>query len=205
MKTTLRNALMCSKLGAWGVALISMDADNDELCALAEVIKYGHPNLKVGVNHLGETALASLTKNIASELDFTWSDNQLVVDGIVSGLAQECRDFLKGSSHLLFSAVSFKYQKVDQDPVQSTLKTHELGFIPTTSGAKTGVSADLEYLKKLSSIIPLKSLAVASGLTPDNILEQKQYLGYGLVATGVSKDFYNFDELLLKTFIEKSA
>lgn len=203
-QTTIKNAAMCARLGAWGVALISMDTDNEELCAIGEVIKWGYPNIKVGVNHLGESALESIAKNLESELDFTWTDNQLVKDGFVSELAHQCSDALKNKNHLLFSAVSFKYQAKDSDPVQSTLKTYELGFIPTTSGAKTGASADLEYLKNLSSIIPQKTLAVASGLTPENVLVQKHYLGYGLVATGVSKDFHSFDEDLLKKFILNS-
>lgn len=204
-QTTLRNAAICARTGAWGVTLISMDADNSELCALAEVIKYGYPNLKVGVNHLGELAFDSIAQNLESDLDFTWTDNQLVKDGIASEFAMQCSSLLQGKDHLLFSAVSFKYQEKDLDPVRSALKTFELGFVPTTSGAKTGASADLEYLNKLSSIIPVKTLAVASGLTPENVLVQKQYLGFGFVATGVSKDFNNLDENLLKEFIKNST
>ena len=49
-QTTLRNADLCSKHNAFGLFLISMEGNNDGLCALAKRIKITFPNLKVGVN-----------------------------------------------------------------------------------------------------------------------------------------------------------
>ena len=45
-------------------------------------------------------------------------------------------------------------------------------------------------------------LAVASGMTPDNISEFKPYLSHVLVSTGISKDEYHFDEEKINAFIQ---
>ena len=45
-----RSSDLCSKHNAFGLFLISMEGNNDGLCALAKRIKITFPNLKVGVN-----------------------------------------------------------------------------------------------------------------------------------------------------------
>ena len=65
-----------------------------------------------------------------------------------------------------------------------------------TSGAATGVSADLEKIEKMrKGVGRAKPLGLASGVTPENI---GVYLGEGvdvvLVATGVSSSFHELSE-----------
>lgn len=45
------------------------------------------------------------------------------------------------------------------------------------------------------------TLAVASGMTPENIAEYTRYLGAVLVATGVSVDDYRLDPAKLDAFV----
>ena len=103
----------------------------------------------------------------------------------------------------LFGSVAFKTQREEPNPPLAALKAIELGWIPTTSGIGTGVAADLDKIIKMKEMIGDSPLAIASGITPENVNSYLPYIDYFLVATGISKDFYNFDENKLKDLNNK--
>ena len=45
----------------------------------------------------------------------------------------------------------------------------------------------------MKAAVGLHPLAVASGITPDNIDPMKPFIDYALVSTGINLDFYTFD------------
>lgn len=49
-----------------------------------------------------------------------------------------------------------------------------------------------------------RPLAVASGITPDNIVEFRDHIDYALVATGIGTDFYKIDCGLLRKLANSS-
>lgn len=202
---TLDNAQICADEKAYGVFLISMTGDNEYLPMLAKAIKGKHPELKVGINLLGKTALDSLETSLIFNLDMTWSDNPIVTSAKVADDARAISDLITNKEHLFFNSVAFKYQKIENSPGEAARLSKELGFIPTTSGKATGQAADLAKILKMKQAIGDHPLAVASGLDPDNILSYLNHIDYGLVATGISKTFHELCQEKLKLILNMTT
>jgi uncharacterized protein len=202
---TLENARMCSEKKAFGVFLISMTAENEDLPMLAKMIKGKYPSLKVGINLLGKSAISSLDSSQVFGLDMTWSDNPIITSAGIGEEANYIKGLLKGTDHMFFNSVAFKYQKSDTNPGITAEFSKHCGFIPTTSGKATGSAADLTKIKDMKSAIGDYPLAVASGLDPENISSYVDYLEYGLVATGISKNFHELDQEKLRLIIHKAS
>lgn len=201
---TVKNIELCVKHGVYGVFLISMEGVNEGLSALAKRIKNNYPDLKVGVNHLGYNAKDSIYEGLNYSLDFIWSDNPIVTGQFITNEAELIAEEIKDTELKFFNSVAFKYQKVEKNLEQVVINSKSLGFIPTTSGEATGKSADLSKIITMKNAIPDYHLAIASGLTPENVHEYTPFIEYGLVATGISEDFHTFDSLKLKKIIENS-
>lgn len=198
------NAEMCAKENVYGLFLISMEGDNYGLSALAKKIKNNFPHLKIGVNHLGYSAVESLYENLNYSLDMTWSDCPIVTGSIISEEAKNIAKELENVQHLFFNSVAFKYQRIEKNIPQAVLNSKSLQFIPTTSGEATGKAADLTKLILMKEYLKEYPLGLASGLTPENVHEYNPFVDYGLVATGISKDFHTFDEMKLREIITNS-
>jgi len=201
---TMSNAKICSDEGAYGVFLISMTADNEDLPMLAKAIKGKYPNLKVGINLLGKKAIDAVEISKLFELDMTWADNPIITSSGVSEEAIDIKCMIKGTDHMFFNSVAFKYQKSDSNPGIAAELSINCGFIPTTSGKATGSAANIEKIKEMKLAIGQSPLAVASGLDPENVVIYLDYLDYGLVATGISKDFHELDQDKLKLIIART-
>jgi hypothetical protein len=202
---TLLNAKMCAEEKAYGLFLISMTAHNEDLPMLAKTIKARYPELKVGINLLGQTAIDSAETSLVFNLDMTWSDNPVVTSTTVTDEARAISAMIKDKNHMFFNSVAFKYQKTESNPGEAASLSKELGFIPTTSGKATGKAAELEKIAKMKAAIGEAPLAVASGLDPENIYDYLDYLEYGLVATGISKDFHELDQDKLRLILQRSV
>ena len=99
-----------------------------------------------------------------------------------------------------FASIAFKYRPVEIDSLGAAAAALAAGFVPTTSGSATGYPPTVS---KISSMVSVSAgtLAVASGMTPENIAEYTRYLGAVLVATGVSVDDYRLDPAKLDAFV----
>jgi hypothetical protein len=161
---TLDNAKLCSEKNAFGIFLISMTADNQDLPMLAKAIKAKYPNLKVGLNKLGQAAIDSLETSLVFDLDMTWSDNAIVTSSGITKEANEIQTMLKNKNHLFFNSVAFKYQAVDNNPGLAAKYSKEIGFIPTTSGSATGKAADLSKIKNMKQALGDSSANVGQKL-----------------------------------------
>ena len=207
----IENADIAAQCGVEGVFLIEMVGDDEPLLDIAKLIKHRHPGLKVGVNHLTWSPRISLEQNIAAGLDATWTDRSGVTSGEFSGTALAIGEILKRTpAHLFFGSVAFKYQAVEQFPGFAACKAASLGMIPTTSGVKTGVAADLGKLQGMHAELAefadtqrdankgtrrqiTDALGLASGVTPENVVDVIGLVTHILVATGVSLDEHRFD------------
>lgn len=91
----------------------------------------------------------------------------------------------------------------EPSPAMAALNALTLGFVPTTSGPATGKAPELSKVRAMWDEAD-HTLAVASGLTPDNIAAFAPYVSHALVATGVSRDEHHFDAELLRVFVARS-
>lgn len=186
----------------YGLFLISMTGDNDDLPMLAKSIKARYPNLKVGINLLGKSAMEAVDHSMTFGLDMTWSDNPIVTSDIIYDEAYKISASIKDTNHMFFNSVAFKYQVKEINPGKAAKTSEDLGFIPTTSGKATGKAADIEQLSDMKKQLSKSCLGLASGLTPQNVRQYTPYIEYGLVATGISKNLHEIDTKLLKQLIE---
>ncbi|KWT98026.1 hypothetical protein APY03_0697 [Variovorax sp. WDL1] len=178
--------------------LISMDGRDSLLEPAALEIKAAWPTKQVGINYLTLPAVEAIRRNVAAGLDMTWADNARVNttedDALGLPIAAELRKY---PGHAFFGGVAFKYQAAEPNPGLAAQRAVEFGMIPTTSGEATGKAADVEKLKLMRAALGEAPLAIASGITPDNVNLYAPYLTHILVATGVSASFHDFDYELL--------
>lgn len=176
-----------------GVFLISMHGDDESLDKYANLIWREVPYLRVGVNYITFSPVAALVRSRRIGYDATWTDRQMFTGGTVS---QEAYDILAiaPKNHKFFTAVSFKGQPNDPSPERSAAVAASCYCTPTTSGTSTGVPPSVEKIKKIrEGMSPQAPLAIASGITPENVVEYKPYVSHILVSTGISKSFHEFD------------
>ncbi|HDR9103689.1 hypothetical protein [Paraburkholderia sp. A3RO-2L] len=191
----LRNAERAFDAGCEGVFLIHMDGENEVLAPSALAIKARWPERLVGINYLGEDPAKAVLANVANGLDMTWTDAQLTHSSAEPWTyAQMVQTALaKTPRHLLFAGVAFKHQRPEPHPELAARMADKFGFVPTTSGAATGVAAGVEKIARLRTALGEAPLAIASGITPENVHEYAPYLSHILVASGVSESFHEFD------------
>jgi predicted TIM-barrel enzyme len=192
----MSNAERAFDAGCEGVFLIHMDGENELLSPSAIAIKARWPDKLVGINQLGEDPAKAMLANIANGLDMTWTDVQLTSSPLEPWTyAKMVRDALTPNPrHLLFTGVAFKHQSHDPNPELSARMAVKFGFVPTTSGPATGVAADVGKIARLREAVGNDApLAIASGITPDNVHQYAPYLSHILVASGVSESFHEFD------------
>jgi hypothetical protein len=97
-----------------------------------------------------------------------------------------------GSAALYFGGVAFKYQRPVEDVARAARIAAGYMDVVTTSGPGTGHAADVAKIRAMKAALGPTPLAIASGITPDNVGEYLPVADCFLVATGISS---SFDEL----------
>jgi len=204
IELALDQASLAKEAGADGVFLINHHGDDLVLDEVATRIKARLPGFKVGINLLASSPMTAAMMARRLGLDMVWADNMGVSS---SGLTAEGRDLSRfAADHPeigLFASVAFKYQAPELDPPAAAREARAAGFIPTTSGDRTGQEPDIFKVASMSAECD-GDLAVASGMTPENIGAYAPLLSSVLVATGVSIDEHHFDFEKLFRFVAAS-
>ncbi|MHB1330580.1 MAG: BtpA/SgcQ family protein [Minisyncoccota bacterium] len=201
---TVKNVRVAFDNGAHGIFLINhAGVSTMGLRNLYFQVREIYPKGWIGINFLGPD-LKYLTDNLKSYLpkdaqalwcDTLGYDQRFVKSARVIGalnLNLSVRRVAPGA--MIFGGFDFKYQ----EPVKDlSLGVKELGGIVdvlTTSGSKTGSPPSLEKLIIMRETVgPTKHIAVASGMTPENVDPFLDLVDYFLVATGISKSFDELD------------
>ncbi len=163
--------------------------------------------LEIGVNFLdlsGEDAVRlAVTHNIFA----VWIDD----GGVREDDEDPCRIAranmaIKGGGvpglPLIFGGVAFKHQA----PVRDLTRVAKLAMpfmeVITTSGDATGSPPDPEKIRVMREAIRDHALAIASGITPENVHLFLPNADIFLVATGVSKSHTELDPVLVRRMVE---
>ena len=206
-QVALENAHTAFAQKCEGVFLIQMQGRDDMLEPIYHHIRDLFPGLKVGFNFLSlsSSPFQALEKSLQLKADATWCDNPGVrSDGISLGAVRTSQLLKEHPEHLFFGSVAFKYQPTDHDPKKAAQAALDFGMIPTTSGVATGQAPSVEKLKQIQDE-DRQPLALASGVTPDNVRTFAPYLSHILVSTGITSDFESesFDADLLKDLMRQ--
>jgi len=208
-EVTLQNAAIARAAGAAGVALIQMQARDVELDEPARVLRALYPastEFMIGCNRLNAWPDDAIHQDFELGLDFTWQDNPGVSSLGVTTMAEVATAALASLTRpfLFFGSVAFKTQAHETAPAAAALYAADLGWVVTTSGVATGIAPDCEKLRAMREAIGERPLAVASGVTPDNVNSIARFVDFIFVATGVSVDFYHLSPELLQTVVERA-
>ncbi len=210
LSTTQRNLEICIANNCDGVFLINMECEPEELNPTIELVrKIGGDNFFVGVNYLGAD-LTYIKHNILLNrlVNGIWVDNPGLYSDLIESGVYEINECLKQRKSYdptfnFFGSIAFKTHRRKSDPATVSKLAKDMGWIGTTSGIATGIAADIEKIVSMKNSIGDYPLAIASGIDPNNVDEFLPYIDYYLVATGISKDFHNFDENKVKILSDK--
>ena len=170
------NVDTCIKCGIEKVFIINHVVEVDELLNCACKVKNTYPNLWVGVNMLGLTASQSLMRSPIG-INGIWSDSSLELD------KANLKKMING---MFFGGLAFKYQPQPTD-LQSACELSKLTTsVATTSGLGTGQSPTTYKIKLIREYLGEHPMAIASGISSENIHLYKDLANYLLVATSIT-------------------
>ena len=170
-------------------------------------VRESHPGRWIGLNCLDLMPLQFFSIEFPNDIAGLWDYNiELNENSDKQIYAQKVVDNIKdiGWDGLYFGGVAFKYQEKVEDIEKMTKIASKHTDVITTSGLATGISADLDKISLMGKIAHQQNshLAVASGINPNNVGNYPDADCF-LVATGISRDFYNFDPHKLELLISK--
>lgn len=184
--------------GVKGIFLINQGLDVEGVLRLVLEVRRRHPALWVGINLLGYSpaqALETALEACEGRIDGIWSDNASIEeDTTVQPRAQAFLDarVRHGWQGLYFGGVAFKYQRevaAAKLPAATRLALQYMDVI-CTSGPGTGQQADPQKISTMrSAVSPRTSIALASGVTADNVPHYLPFVNAYLVGTGIERSF----------------
>lgn len=192
---TLKNVDIATLCRADGCFLIHHGGDSDLLDEIYAKVQNEHPKLWIGLNYLGENNVDAANRLPKSAYGL-WVDNLGIneyEDEHNQPEPKELDTTIKmGKS--IFGGVAFKYQRQVEDIERAAKIARFYCDVVTTSGDATGSAASLSKIQIMYNAIKgYTELGLASGVTVDNVKSYLPYVNHFLVATGISKDFYNLD------------
>lgn len=192
---TLRNVRIAREAQTDGVFLINHQMSSRALLAIHRAVVAEHPDWWVGVNCL-DLSPEEVFQHIDNTVSGVWVDNALIDENSdVQIEAEYVLDTRKSSgwTGLYFGGVAFKYQRPVDDLTQAAISASPYMDVVTTSGPGTGEAALPEKLKIMKQALGAHPLAIASGITPENVGDYLSSADCFLVATGISKSFEELD------------
>lgn len=204
-RQALENVSIAADVGADGVWLISHQGDDDALVPLADTVVAHHPGLMVGVNFLGSTsgqAVKTIAASGSPAITGYWSDNAGIIDDEVEmAEADAAERRTSGWRGTYFGGVAFKYQRTPTDLEQTCRTATRFVDVVCTSGPGTGAAADVDKIAQIRDAIGDHPLAIASGITPDNVADYLDLVDVFMVATGISRSFDQLDTALTSELV----
>lgn len=167
--------------GAGGIFLIDHRRKYTKLYETYQEVKNIFNNAWIGLNFLDLNPLSAMkfSKNCEG-LNGLWMDSV----GGIDNKDCDCK---------VFAGVAFKYQPQPEDLEKETQKISKMFDVATTSGVATGSAPDLKKIRIMKESIGESPLAIASGITVENIEHFLPFVDCFMVATGISHDFHNLD------------
>ena len=200
----LRNAETARRCGAQGVFLINHAVGAAELLDVHAAVVAAQPDWWVGVNCL-DLSPRETVERVSARVDGIWVDNALIDErsadqpaaaSVTEAIAES------GWPGLYFGGVAFKYQRPVEDLAVAVRSSIGYVDVVTTSGPGTGQAATVEKIRTMKEALGEAPLAIASGITPENVCDYLPCSDCYLVATGVSESFEELDEMRLRALVD---
>jgi predicted TIM-barrel enzyme len=200
-----RNTDLARQAGADGVFLINHFSDYEDLLAIHRRVHGDHPDWWIGVNCLDldpPETFELATEAVAG----IWVDNAGIDEReheqLLAEEATAARE-RSGWEGLYFGGVAFKYQRPVEDLTRAARLAVRHMDVVTTSGPGTGIAAAREKIVAMKEAVGGFPLAIASGITPENVGDYLDVADCLLVATGISRSFTELDPVKVRSLIEQ--
>ena len=200
-----RNTDLAQEAGADGVFMINHTINDHALLDIHAANADAHPGWWIGVNCLGlspEQVFAVVSHKVTG----VWTDNAGIEEGDqdqpYAKYVLKVRD-ARAPACLYFGGVAFKYQRDVADLEGACRIAAKYVDVVTTSGPGTGQAAEVKKIRRMKEALGHKPLAIASGITVENVVDYLPYATSFLVATGISRSFTELDPAKMKSLIEK--
>jgi len=168
-----RNTRVARDAGTEGVFLINHGLTDEDLLEVHSKVAEAHPDWWLGVNCLG-WAPAHVFRSISRKVAGVWVDNARIEE------AEEKQSYaehvmlvraIHAPDCLFFGGVAFNYQR-EVDDLESACRTAAKYMdVVTTSGPGTGEAADIDKISRMRKALGEAPLAIASGITPENVAD----------------------------------
>ena len=198
---TLRNLSEVIQAGAPGCFLINHDFEPERFLPIIAEARAAHPSLWIGVNFLGVTGkdafptLGALAQD-GVVVDAYWADDACIDEHGENAQANQIAIAYdtSGWEGLYFGGTCFKKQREVAPEHYGDAAREACSFmdVVTTSGVATGHEADLGKVETFRRAIGDKTLALASGVTPENAATYGDVDCF-MVATGINEDGNFYD------------
>ncbi|MFZ3020384.1 MAG: BtpA/SgcQ family protein [Minisyncoccia bacterium] len=179
--------------GADGIFLIGHKMDTDRLLEIYGSVRKLYPEFWIGLNLLRNSAGTAI-RLLPANADGLWTD-----DAGVREEYQSAGELLKQNWHwwkqnapidaLYFGGVAFKYQRPVHDEAMVARLGTEFMDVVTTSGDRTGEPPNIHKIAVMKTAIGTQDLAIASGISAENVRDFLPYVSAFLVASAISKNF----------------
>lgn len=180
------------KAGADGVFLINQGMSPPQVLAFGNVVKSKYPDLWLGFNLLGQDPIELLSGSEYKAFKGVWSDDCRADDVLQwETVAENAVSARKATGRIYFGGVAFKYQKPvhGRNLKRVCERATEYVDVLTTSGAGTGIAADVPKVESIRRHVGDHYLALASGISEKNVKSFLPYVDAFLVASGIEDYF----------------
>ncbi|HSX23367.1 MAG TPA: hypothetical protein VLE97_11390 [Gaiellaceae bacterium] len=177
--------------GVKGLFLIDQGMSEREVLALVREVKERYPSLWIGVNLLSRAPAEVLAAamDTCGAIDGIWSDNAGIDERHVHTHAKAFVAARRAAAWngLYFGGVAFKYQRSIATADLPRVGSAAIPYVDVvcTSGPGTGHAANVEKVRTLREGIGGHAMALASGVTAENVREYMPYVQAFLVGTGI--------------------
>ncbi len=210
-----QNVRIALEEGCLGVFLINHDFPYAELLPIISYTRKTFPSLWLGVNFLGVTGkdafpVLGMLKTEKITVNAYWADDARIDENRPAHDQTEARKILdikikSGWEGLYFGGTAFKKQRpvAEEDFYKAAQLACQYMDVVTTSGIATGKAPDLSKIRMFRKACKDQPLALASGVTPENVVQYSNFVDVFMVATGINfdGDFYNIDRSNLRNLI----
>jgi hypothetical protein len=201
-KQAIENVKIVQDAGCGGCFLINHSIDHKQLLHAYEKVVSKFPEMWVGLNILG-MEVGEAVERTSEFADGLWVDN-LGVKEDGDNLDLLTLDNVRANDlTLLFGGTAFKYQESVKDVAKVAAIAAKYCDVVTTSGDATGSAPAVEKIRLMSEAVGDRRLAIASGISLENVESFLPYAYYFLVASSISKSFTELDFDKTKALAEK--
>jgi hypothetical protein len=181
--------------GAGGFFLIDHSRGHEALLRTYAAVRAALPDAWIGLNFLDLDPMEAITA-LPEDAQALWVD-----DGGIDEWTQEqpraaavLKAIRDARPHaLLYGGVAFKYQDAVKSPAAVAALAAPYMDVVTTSGSGTGKAPSPDKIIAMKAAIGDKALAVASGISAENVHLFRDHVDCFMVASSIAAEFDTFN------------